>query len=73
MLSLNLRDVVAPCVACSLPAAAAERRARWLSWSALAQQAGLAETLPQARPAAGAARALGADTASILAGLGIPC
>ncbi|MCX7162116.1 MAG: CoA transferase [Rhodocyclales bacterium] len=73
LLSLNLSDVVAHCVACSLPAAAAERRARWLSWSALAQQAGLAETLPQARPAAGAARALGADTASILAGLGIPC
>ena len=73
LLSLNLRDVVAHCVAYSLPASAAERRARWLSWSALARQAGLAETRPPARAAAGAARPLGADTTSVLAELGIPC
>lgn len=73
LISLSLRNVVAHCTAFSLPASPEERRARWLSWQAMAQEAGLAETRPQARLASGKARPPGADTRAIFEEFGISC
>lgn len=71
LISLALCDVVHHCLRHELPPTPAALRARWRDWS---QRIDLAQVAPpQARTAPGAARALGADTAAVLAELGIAC
>ncbi len=71
LISLALRDVVDHCLHHTLPGTKEELRARWQEWSAHIDAAQAAP--PKARVAPDAARALGADTAAVLAGLGIVC
>ena len=73
LLVFSLRDIVAHCTGFSLPPAASERSARWLSWRTLAQEAGLSEIRPQARNPAGTARPLGTDTTAIFEEFGFSC
>lgn len=73
LINLSLRDVVAHCIQFSKPESASEMRARWLSWSALALEEGITETRPCARAATATAKPIGADTAAVLAELGIQC
>ena len=73
LLSLPLRDVVAHCIGFSGPQGDAALRDRWQAWTAEARAQRLDTTPPAARPAAGRARALGADTDSVLAEWGAPC
>jgi crotonobetainyl-CoA:carnitine CoA-transferase CaiB-like acyl-CoA transferase len=73
LLSLPLRDVVAHCVAHSLPASREALFARWEAWTCAARARGLDAGLPVARAATGHARALGADTDSALSGWSAAC
>jgi hypothetical protein len=73
LISIALRDVIAHGVAFDGPpsiAAAAEREQTWMR---LLADHGVAAATPSARPASRPARPLGADTAPVLAELGIPC
>ena len=70
LISLPLREVVAHCIAFDLPATAGAMRDRCEDWTKLALDQGGAQ-LPIARTAAGAARPLGADTATVLGDWGI--
>ncbi len=69
--SLPLRDVVANCVAFSMPVDHAALRERWESWTAAARAGNLDMTAPVARRTELRARNLGADTDSVLTGLAI--
>ncbi len=71
LLSLALSGVVAHCIAFDLPGTEAALGERQLQWTALAHRSGVCP--PRARPVTAAAHALGADTAAVLAGLGIAC
>jgi hypothetical protein len=73
LLALNLRDVVAHCAQFDLPPSTAELRARNAQWETLLRETQTEIASPQLRKPAGKARALGADTLSVLAELGISC
>lgn len=73
LLSLPLRDVVANCVAHSLPARGNELIERWRAWTSAARASGRADALPAPRRSAVSARALGADTDGALAGWSEAC
>ena len=63
-IALSLQEVAAHCCSLTPPADPA-------GWRAVLDEADIAAATPQARPASGPARLLGADTAEILAAL--PC
>jgi crotonobetainyl-CoA:carnitine CoA-transferase CaiB-like acyl-CoA transferase len=71
LIALALRDVVAHCSQFTQPESKDDIRRRWLEWGNIARAAGIAP--PHARRPAGKARALGADTAEVLAPMDIPC
>lgn len=71
LISLALCDVVGHCLQFTLPEAKEDIHRRWLDWGA--QVSGSEVAAPYARSPSGQASALGADTAAILAELGIPC
>jgi len=71
LLSLALSQVVAHCLAFDLPGSAADLRERQAQWTTLAR--GIGVGVPQARPIAATAHALGADTEAVLAALGQAC
>ena len=76
LLDLSLRDVTAHVLAFDTEADVAEVRAlpdRDDAWEVVADGSRAPVATPRARPPAGAARALGADTRSTLTALGIPC
>jgi len=62
LIALSLHEVTAHCCSVTAPADPAE-------WEDMLDYAGIAAAAPYARPVAGAARPLGADTAEILAAL----
>ena len=64
LIALSLQEVAAHCCSLTPPADPA-------GWRAVLDEADIAAATPQARPASGPARLLGADTAEILAAL--PC
>jgi crotonobetainyl-CoA:carnitine CoA-transferase CaiB-like acyl-CoA transferase len=72
LLSLSLRDVVEHCVGFSRPGGADLTR-RWQDWTTEVRGLGLDGQSPVARTAAGRARALGADTETVMAWLRRPC
>jgi hypothetical protein len=71
LLSLALRDVVAHGIGFAALADGAASRERAAQWSRGISGGDVAA--PRARPIAGRARALGADTAEILSGRGVAC
>lgn len=71
--SLALCDVTAHCLGFTLPASVEARRRRWRDWCDHVDRIGGLAAPPHARQPAGPARALGADTTTVLAGLGIAC
>lgn len=73
LISLSLHDVLSHCGQFTLPGCSDGIRERWLDWRNVAQTAGIPDRLPAARISGGTARALGADTSSILATMEIPC
>jgi crotonobetainyl-CoA:carnitine CoA-transferase CaiB-like acyl-CoA transferase len=76
LLDVALRDVTAHALAFDAPAA--EARVRRIenggdAWEVVAGRERATVAAPRAREPAGAARPLGADTAAVLAELGVPC
>jgi hypothetical protein len=67
LISIALRDVAACCLGFDPPQPAAALRQRQAEWTAIALNHGVRE--PQPRQPSGTARALGADTAAVLADL----
>ncbi|MDB5984951.1 MAG: CoA transferase [Nevskia sp.] len=73
LIALALHDVVSHCIQFDRPADAAALQARQRDWSGQLVSAGAALQTPKLRAASAAARPLGADTAAVLAELGIAC
>lgn len=71
--SLALRDVVAHCIASAGENSAAAVRTRAGAWQAELDVAEVTAQPPRARPPAGKAGALGADTQCVLEALAAPC
>jgi len=73
LLSLPLRDVVTHCIGFSRPEGDPALHERWQAWTQEVRDRGLDTTPPTARPAAGRARSLGADTDTWLSEWGNRC
>ena len=73
LVSLPLAGVVARCAAFERPADVAALRLRAAQWQQHLQQHAVLPEAPQARAAAAAANALGADTAAVFADWGLGC
>jgi hypothetical protein len=73
LVSVSLRDVTAHCVNFDRPANAAAMQRRRLAWQEILETHGATVAAPTARIPAGAARPLGADTATVLSELGLRC
>lgn len=71
LLSLALSGVVAHCIAFDLPGSEGGLHERQQRWTTLAHESGVSK--PGTRTPSGHASALGADTSTVLAGLGIAC
>lgn len=73
LVALSLRDVLGHCVGFALPGSEDGLGARWRDWRRVAEAAGVPDRLPAPRRPVERARALGADTAAVLAAHGIRC
>jgi len=71
LVSVSLRDVTAHCADFDRPTDGMQQR--WLEWQEMLETCREPVTEPRARPPAGLARPLGADTAAVLSEFGLQC
>lgn len=73
LLSVSLREVVRHCIAFDPPTSAEAARVRAVEWTCHLRECGVSAAAPQARAPSALAAMAGADTAAVLARLGIAC